>query len=91
MSRRGIHNGRPETSPRLLRVLQLLADGREHTTLEIQQRGRTVAPSASVSELRACGYRIECERRSRSADRGPVWVYWMPSPPTPIEMARLGA
>ena len=84
-----IHHARPESSPRLMRVLRVLADGREHTTLEIQERARTVATATCVSELRAAGYRVRCERRSRGADRRPVWVYWMPTPPTPIELAAL--
>ena len=83
-----IHAAHPSRSPRLLRVLRVLADGREHTTLEIQEAARTVATSTCVAELRASGYEVEC-RRAALADRRPVWRYRMPAPPTPIELAAL--
>lgn len=60
------------TSPRLQRVAELLADGREHTTLEIVQAAQVCAVNSIVSELRANGLQILCRRC------GDVWVYWMP-------------
>ena len=84
-----MHNARPETSPRLMRVLRVLADGRPHTTLEIQTEARTVATGTCVSELRQCGYEIACEQRRGGEDGRRVWVYSMPRPPTALEMRAL--
>lgn len=84
-----MHHGRPETSPRLLRVLRVLADGRPHTTWQIQEAARTVATGTCVSELRHAGFEIVCARRDRGPGRGPVWEYRMPAPPTAIELAAL--
>ena len=86
-----MHHARPETSPRLLRVLRVLADGRRHTTLDLQEKARTVAAGTCVSELRHFGYRIVCARRDRGLGRGPVWEYRMPEPPTALEMAAIEA
>lgn len=85
-----MHHSHPARSARLLRVLRVLSDGREHTTLEIQEAARTVATGTCVSELRHAGYAVVCERRQRGPERRPVWVYWMPAPPTPLELAALG-
>ena len=85
-----IHNARPENSRRLLAVLRVLADGLEHTTREIQEQAHTVATATCVAELRAAGYGVEC-KRTKGRNGRPVWVYWMPVPPTPIELAALGA
>lgn len=82
-----IHAAHPSRSRRLLRVLRVLADGREHTTREIQEAARTVATATCVSELRASGYDVACRRESR--DRAAVWLYSMPTPPTPLELAAL--
>ena len=51
------------SSPRLQRVLKLLADGRPHTTRDIARRTHVLAISAVVSELREHGAEIICERR----------------------------
>ena len=48
------------TSPRLQRVLAVLADGRPHTTRDIVRRGRVMAVNACVSELRQHGAAIDC-------------------------------
>lgn len=56
-------NAAPLTSPRLQRVLSLLADGREHTTRQIVRRARVVAVNACVAELRAHGAEIDCSPR----------------------------
>ena len=50
----------PLTSPRLQRVLAVLADGRPHTTRDIVRRGRVMAVNACVSELRQHGAAIDC-------------------------------
>lgn len=50
----------PLTSPRLQRVLAVLADGRPHTTRAIVRKGRVMAVNACVSELRHHGAVIEC-------------------------------
>lgn len=60
------------TSARLQRVADLLADGREHTTLEIIQAAQVCAVNSIVAELRANGLTILCRRC------GDVWVYWQP-------------
>ena len=50
----------PLTSPRLQRVLQLLRDGRPHTTRDIVRRARVMAVNACISELRHHGAEIHC-------------------------------
>jgi hypothetical protein len=53
----------PLTSDRLQRVLELLSDGRAHTTRDIARRTHVLAISAVVAELRHHGAEITCERR----------------------------
>ncbi|MDP2737515.1 MAG: hypothetical protein Q8O82_02125 [Pseudorhodobacter sp.] len=53
----------PLTSPRLQRVLAVLADGRGHTTRDIVRRGRVMAVNACVAELRVHGAEIRCVAR----------------------------
>ncbi|MBN8294704.1 hypothetical protein JI664_22225 [Rhodobacter sp. NTK016B] len=48
------------TSPRLTRVLAVLADGRPHTTREIVRKAGVMAVNACVSEPRHHGALIEC-------------------------------
>ncbi len=73
MSRRdgngGMHAARLERSARLQRVDSLLADGAEHSTLEIIRRAQVCAVNAAVAELRANGRRIRCRQE------GGVWYY----------------
>lgn len=85
-----MHAARPERSARLRRVLAVLADGREHSTREIQRRADTVAVAACVSELRTADYHIVC-RRTRRADSRPVWLYRCSNPPTALELRAMGA
>ena len=59
----------PDKSARLRRVLGVLADGREHSTLDLLTQARVCAVSACVAELRQAGHLIDCERR------GDVWYY----------------
>lgn len=49
-------------SARLQRVVAYLADGKEHSTLEIAQGARVCAVSAAVSELRENGIAVTCRR-----------------------------
>lgn len=64
-----IHAAKADRSPRLHRVLSVLRDGRDHTSWELQMEARTVAAHTCISELRANGYAITCQRM------GHVWVY----------------
>lgn len=63
------HAARIDSSDRLKRVDQLLADGREYSTLEIFEQCRVCAVNSIISELRANGRSIDCRR-----DKG-VWYY----------------
>lgn len=56
-------------SPRLQRVMRLLSDGGWHSTLSIINEAQVCAVSALISELRANGVRVECDKR------GAVYVY----------------
>lgn len=64
-----------DTSERLQRVLCLLADGREYSTLDIVMAAGVCAVNSCVAELRANGYRIGCRRQ------GGRWLYSLASPP----------
>lgn len=64
-----MHAAKPENSPRLRRLLAALADGREHTSRELQDAAQTVAVGTCASELRAAGHEVVCRRRGR------VWTY----------------
>lgn len=63
------HAARIDHSDRRRRVAELLADGEEHTTLEIIARAQVCAVNSIVDELRGNGRVIECTRR------GNVWYY----------------
>lgn len=63
-----------ERSARLQRVHALLKSGAEYSTMEIVQQAQVMAVSAAVSELRAQGKSIHCERR------GSIWYYRMQMP-----------
>lgn len=60
---------RVEKSERLQRVDALLADGAHHSTLDIIQRAGVCAVNSIISELRANGRAISCQRF------GDVWLY----------------
>jgi hypothetical protein len=70
---------RLSTSPRLQRVLRLLADGRPHTTREIVRKAGVMAVNACVAELRANGAEISCEQRRVGERRR--WFYTMTKGP----------
>lgn len=65
------HFARVTHSARLRRVLHLLEDGREHSTMAIMHRANVCAVNAIVDELRDNGHYITCTRR------GDVWYYQM--------------
>lgn len=54
----------PLSSPRLQRVLRVLADGHPHTTRDIVRRGWVMAVNSCVAELRSHGAVILCARRA---------------------------
>ncbi len=58
-------------SERLQRVEALLMDGLEYSTMEIIQRTYVCAVNSIISELRANGYDIQCQRRNNK------WFYRM--------------
>jgi len=66
-----MHNARIEKSPRLQRVVELLADGREYSTREIIAHADICAVNSAVSELRVNGKKIRCRRE------GGAWYYKM--------------
>lgn len=76
-----MHAAVMERSERLKRVRALLADGAEHSTLDIAMGARVCAVSAVISELRANGLTIVC-RQTLDADRNRIWVYRLVSPTT---------
>ena len=55
---------RIEKSKRLKRVLKLLSDGKEHSTLDIIKNAYVCAVNSIISELRRNGYAINCFRRN---------------------------
>ncbi len=63
-----------ESSDRLQRVAQVLAQGGEFSTLDIIKKANVCAVNSIVSELRQNGYDISCERR------GEKWFYRMEQP-----------
>jgi hypothetical protein len=60
-----------DTSERLKRVKKLLKDRREYSTLEIIRRAKVCAVNSIISELRANGLSINCQRK------GDRWFYRM--------------
>ena len=61
-----IRAARIENSERLQRVLALLQDGQEHSTLDIIIGAGVCAVSACVAELRAGGHAITCRRTGKT-------------------------
>lgn len=60
---------RLESSPRLQRLAEVLADQREHSTLDLAMRAGICAVNSAIAELRANGYDIDCRRQ------GDTWLY----------------
>ena len=71
----------PLTSPRLQRVLQLLADGRPRTTRDIVRKARVMAVNACVAELRFHGAEISCVRQAAPNAGGWRFYYTMTKAP----------
>ena len=69
-----MHAARLADSPRLQRVLEVLSDGREHSTLEISQQARVCAVNSCIAELRENGKSISC-RQEVTPLFGRVWLY----------------
>ena len=72
----------PLTSPRLQRLLKLLADGRPHSTRDIVRRARVMVPGTCVSELRSHGAEISCVKQAGRHGAGWRWYYTMTKGPT---------
>jgi len=66
-----MHAATLKNSDRLQRVLHLLEDGDEHSTLNIVTCAQVCAVSSIIAELRANGRQIHCRR---DGDR---WYYRM--------------
>jgi hypothetical protein len=69
-----MHAARLDSSERLRRVLDLLADGKPRTTRDIVEGAQVCAVNSCVAELRANGHAIACQRQ------GDVWLYWIEKP-----------
>jgi len=66
-------------SPRLRRVVHLLADGKPRTTRDIVRKARVMAVPAVVAELRHLGAEITCVRQQ--TPMGPRFYYTMTKAP----------
>jgi hypothetical protein len=75
-------NAAPLTSPRLQRVLQLLRDGRPHTTRKIIRCAHVVAVNAIISELRFHGAEITCRVEVLPNGRRRRFYYTMTKEPS---------
>lgn len=64
-----MHAAQLANSDRLQRVLDVLVDGKEHTTMDLVLEAGVCAVNSIVAELRANGYSIDCQRR------GDCWFY----------------
>jgi len=64
-----VNAARPENSKRLMRVLGVLSDGQQHSTLDLITQAQVCAVNSCIAELRQAGHKIDCERR------GDVWFY----------------
>lgn len=68
-------------SPRLQRVLVLLADGKPRTTRDIVRKARVMAVNAVVAELRHHGAEIICSRQRAPGGHGWRFCYTMTKAP----------
>ncbi|HET7300099.1 MAG TPA: hypothetical protein VFJ01_05545 [Oleiagrimonas sp.] len=64
-----MHAAHLENSDRLQRVLDVLVDGAEHTTMDLVLEAGVCAVNSIIAELRENGYVIDCQRR------GDCWFY----------------
>lgn len=75
-----MHAARLKSSARLQRVLEVLSDGREHSTLEIALGAGVCAVNSCVAELRANGAEITC-RQTASLGGERLWLYKLAASP----------
>ena len=68
-----MHAAAVDTSDRLQRVLAVLSDGAEHSTLDISQSAGACAVNSCVAELRANGHVITCRQVFRTGRH--IWLY----------------
>jgi len=61
-----MHAARLDRSPRLQRVLALLSDGREYSTLDIVMGAGVCAVNSCIAELRENGFLIACRQADRN-------------------------
>lgn len=73
-----MHAARLSRSPRLKRVHDLLKDGVERSTMDIDRRANVCAVGTLISELRRNGAVIEC--RQEVTPTGRVFLYRMTRP-----------
>lgn len=66
-----LHYADLSKSNRLQRVLKTLQDGCQHTTRDLIRKSGQCAINSIVSEIRANGIDVDCERR------GNKWYYWL--------------
>ena len=74
-----MHAASLDRSERLRRVYALLADGAEHSTMEIAREAGVCAVNSCVAELRANGAMITC-RQSVAFHGQRIWLYRMLAP-----------
>lgn len=72
-----MHFANIEKSNRLQKLMDVLKDGYEHVTHEIQQRTGSMAPATDVSEARHNGAMINCRYICRSETGRKVYGYRM--------------
>ena len=70
-----LHAARLGSSDRLRRVLAVLEDGGEHSTLEIARRAGVCAVNSIAAELRANGVGVACRQDVDPADGRRIWLY----------------
>lgn len=75
-----MHAARLMYSPRLLRVLAVLADGRPHSTREIVEEANVCAVNSCIAELRANGASVTCLQEVNAAGER-RWYYTMTARP----------
>ena len=80
-----IHAGDPDKSARLRRVLGVLADGHEVSTLEIMREAQVCAVNSCVAELRVAGHTINC-RMGKGPSGGRVWFYRLVRKPAQLSL-----
>lgn len=69
-------------SSRLRRVYRLLADGDEHSTLEIVTQARVLAVNSAANDLRKRGIGVTC-RRTKTREGHTIYLYRLADPPRP--------